>query len=225
MGEPGRERLPVGPQPGELHRERVLFGVPGHRVDPVAEAGGGEFGAHPAQIVVELGAVDVEVLGEVEREEPAANLEVIEVGPGAGGIDKAHQIGQERHLECRALDEQPGVPVEGRALLVEGGAQPGDAVGERGEREVEGPCPHPQQIEGRRARSGCHRVPPAGVAGAAGARPGRVVRIVGVMATAFPPQGHRYLRPPELRSRHGPPLFRSPHRPPRLRSRLGPPPP
>ncbi len=205
VGAYGRQRLAVRAQPGGLDREHAVFRVPGHGVDPVAEAGGGEFGARPAQVVVELRAVDVEPLGEVEREEPAADLDVIEVGPGARGLDQAHQVRQEGHLEGGSLDQQARVPAEGGALLVEGGAQPRYAVGERGEREVEGPHAHPQQVEGRRARSGCHRAPPARIAGAVGVRPGQVVRVVGVMATAFPSRGPRYLRPPNSPARHGRP--------------------
>lgn len=49
--------------------------------------------------------MDVEALGEVEREEPFAGSEVAEEGPGACGVGEGDQVGEEGDLEGRSVDE------------------------------------------------------------------------------------------------------------------------
>lgn len=123
---------------GEVDLEQGAFGVPADGVDLVAEVESGELSADPAAVRVVLGALDVEALGEVERVQPLARPEVAEEGPGARRVDEGHQVGQEGHLEGGVVEEQAGVPVEGGALFEEGGGDSSvDAVGERGEGEVE----------------------------------------------------------------------------------------
>lgn len=134
---------------GEVDFEQAPFGVPADRVDLVAEVQAGEPLADPAAVGVVLGALDVELLGEVEREEALTALQVVEEGPRAGRVGQGHQVGEERDLERGSLDEEARVPVEGRLLLVEGGGDAaGDPVREGGEREVEGADADAHEIEG-----------------------------------------------------------------------------
>ena len=64
--------LAVGVELGEVDLEQGAFGVPADGVDLVAEVESGEVVADPAAVGVVLGALDVELLGEVEGEEPLA---------------------------------------------------------------------------------------------------------------------------------------------------------
>lgn len=77
--------LPAGVELGVVDLEEVAFGVPAHRVDLVVEAEGGQVLGDPAAVGVVLGALDVEALGEVEREEAFSGPEVVEEGPGLAG--------------------------------------------------------------------------------------------------------------------------------------------
>lgn len=140
--------LSVAVELGEVDLEDVAFGVEADGVDLVAEVESGEAVGDPAAVGVVLGALDVEALGEVEGEEPVAGLEVVEEGPGAGGIGEGYQVGQEGDLDGGAVDEQAGVPVEAGALFVEGGVEFGEGVGEGGEREVEGADADADQVAG-----------------------------------------------------------------------------
>ena len=90
----------------------------------------------------------MEALGEVEGEEPVAGLEVVEEGPGAGGVGEGHEVGEEGDLDGGAFDEEAGVPVEGGALFVEGGVEFGEGVGEGGEGEVEGADADADEVAG-----------------------------------------------------------------------------
>lgn len=138
----------VGVELGEVDFEEFAFGVPADGVDLVAEVEGGELFADPAAVGVVFGAVDVEAFGEVEGEEAFAGFEVVEEGPGAGGVDEGDEVGEEGDLEGGAVDEEAGVPVEGGALVVEGGAEAGEGVGEGGEGEVEGADADAGEVEG-----------------------------------------------------------------------------
>ncbi len=133
---------------GEVDFEQVAFGVPADGVDLVAEVESGEVVADPAAVGVVFGAVDVEALGEVEGEEAVAGSEVVEEGPGAGGVGEGDQVGEEGDLEGGAVDEEAGVPVEGGALVVEGGVEFGEGVGEGGEGEVEGADADADEVAG-----------------------------------------------------------------------------
>lgn len=130
---------------GEVDFEECAVGVPADGVDLVAEVEAGEVSADPAAVGVVFGAFDVEALGEVEGVEAVLGAEVVEEGPGAGGVGEGDEVGEEGDLEGGAVDEESGVPVEGGVLFVEGDGEGvgvvgggGDAVGECGEGEVEG---------------------------------------------------------------------------------------
>ena len=148
VGASDRLGLAVGAQAGVVDVEQGLFGVPAHGVDAVPEVQGGELAADPAAVVVVLGARDVEALGEVEGVQPLVVPQVVEEAPRVGGVGEGHQVGEEGHLQGGALDEQPGVPVEGGALLVPGGLQSGLGVGEGGEGEVGGADADADQVVG-----------------------------------------------------------------------------
>lgn len=133
----------VGVELGVVDFEEVAFGVPADGVDLVAEVESGEAAGYPAAVGVVFGAVGVELLGEVEGEEPFFVLEVVEEGPGAGGVGEGDEVGEEGDLEGGPVDEESGVPAEVVALVVEGGGEffcslVGEAVGEGGEGQVEG---------------------------------------------------------------------------------------
>lgn len=128
----------VGVELGEVDFEHVSFGVPADGVDLVSEVESGEVLADPAAVGVVFGALHVEALGEVEREEPVAAFEVAEEGPGAGGVGEGDQVGEEGDLDGGAVDEESGVPVEAGVLFVEDGVEFGEGLGERGEGEVAG---------------------------------------------------------------------------------------
>jgi hypothetical protein len=119
----------------------------GQSADPPAEPATGELPARPRAVGVVLGARDVEPLGEVEREQPASLTQVTEERQRVGGFDQGHQIGEERHLQERALDHQPGMPAELRLPLEERGAQPVHRSGERGERQVRRPDADTDQVQ------------------------------------------------------------------------------
>ena len=138
----------VGVELGEVDFEDVAFGVPADGVDLVAEVESGEVVGDPAAVGVVFGALDVEALGEVEGEEPVAGLEVVEEGPGAGGVGEGDQVGEEGDLEGGAVDEEAGVPVEAGALFVEDGVEFGEGVGEGGEGEVEGADADADEVAG-----------------------------------------------------------------------------
>lgn len=130
---------------GEVDFEEGAVGVPADGVDLVAEVESGELFGDPAAVGVVFGSLDVEALGEVEGEEAVAGAEVVEEGPGAGGVGEGDEVGEEGDLEAGAVEEEAGVPVEGGALFVEGRGEGagvagggGDGVGEGGEGEVEG---------------------------------------------------------------------------------------
>ncbi|GAA3107421.1 hypothetical protein GCM10020254_61650 [Streptomyces goshikiensis] len=133
----------VGVELGVVDFEEVAFGVPADGVDLVAEVESGEAAGDPAAVGVVFGALDVELLGEVEGEEPFLVLEVVEEAPGAGGVGEGDEVGEEGDLEGGAFDEESGVPAEVAALVVEDGGEfagslLGQALGEGGEGEVEG---------------------------------------------------------------------------------------
>lgn len=138
----------VGVELGEVDFEEFAFVVPADGVDLVAEVQGGEFFADPAAVGVVFGAVDVEALGEVEGEEAFASLEVVEEGPGAGGVDEGDEVGEEGDLEGGAVDEEAGVPVEGGALVVEGGAELGEGWARAARERLKGPTPMPARSRG-----------------------------------------------------------------------------
>jgi hypothetical protein len=75
----------------------------------------------------------VEVLREVEREQPLAVAQVGQKGQLVRRVHEGHQVGQERHLQERALDHEAGMPAEGALLLEERGVQAVERVGERGQ--------------------------------------------------------------------------------------------
>lgn len=140
--------LPAGVELGVVDLEEVAFGVPAHRVDLVVEAEGGQVLGDPAAVGVVLGALDVEALGEVEREEAFSGPEVVEEGPGARRVDEGDQVGEEGHLDACAVDEQAGVPAEAGALVVEDGVEAGEGVGEGREGEVEGADADADEVAG-----------------------------------------------------------------------------
>lgn len=115
----------VGVELGVVDFVVGVVGVPADGVDLVVEVGGGELFADPAAVGVVFGSVDVELLGEVEGVEAVADAEVVEEGPGAGGVGEGGEVGEEGDLEGGAVDEEAGVPVEGGALFVEGGGEGG----------------------------------------------------------------------------------------------------
>lgn len=148
VGAAERLGFAVGVEPGEVDFEEVVFGVPADGVDLVGEVESGEVVGDPAAVGVVFGALDVEALGEVEGEEAVAVLEVVEEGPGAGGVGEGHQVGEEGDLEGGAVDEEAGVPVEAGALFVEDGVEFGEGLGEGGEGEVEGADADAHQVAG-----------------------------------------------------------------------------
>lgn len=102
----------VGVQSGVVDFEDVAFGVPADGVDLVAEVESGELVGDPAAVGVVFGALCVEALGEVERVEALVGFEVVEEGPGAGGVGEGDEVGEEGDLDAGAVDEEAGVPVE-----------------------------------------------------------------------------------------------------------------
>lgn len=142
-----------GVELGEVDFEEVAFGVPADGVDLVAEVESGEAVGDPAAVGVVFGAVDVELLGEVEGEEPFLVLEVAEKAPGAGRVGEGDEVGEEGDLEGGSFDEESGVPAEVAALVVEGGGEFADsllrqAVGEGREGQVEGADPDSDEVVG-----------------------------------------------------------------------------
>lgn len=133
---------------GVVDFEDFVFGVPADGVDLVAEVEAGEVFADPAAVGVVFGAVDVEALGEVEGEEAFARFEVVEEGPGAGGVGEGDEVGEEGDLEGGAVDEEAGVPVEGGALVVEGGAQGVTGWARAARERLKGPMPMPARSRG-----------------------------------------------------------------------------
>ncbi|BFO20645.1 hypothetical protein SHKM778_70330 [Streptomyces sp. KM77-8] len=140
---------PVRARSGEVHLEQGAFGVPADGVDAVAEVQGREVAGDPAAVGVVLGAADVEPLGEVEGVEALAGPEVVEEGPGAGGVGEGDEVGEEGDLDGDVVEEQAGVPGEAGVLVVEGGVQSGEGMGQRGEGEVEGADADADEVVGR----------------------------------------------------------------------------
>lgn len=167
VGAAQRLGLAVLVEPGVVDLEAGAGRVPAHRVDLLAEVGVGQVLGDPAAVGVVLGAVDVEAFGEIEREEALAALQPVQERPAAGRVDERHQVGEEGHLQGGAVDEQPGVPVEGGPLVVEGGGEPLDAVGQRGQRQVERADADPEQVV-RHVGAGPGRRGPAGASAGAG---------------------------------------------------------
>jgi hypothetical protein len=89
----------------------------------------------------------VEPLSEVEREQPAPVTQITEERQRVRGFDQRDQVGQERHLQERALDHQSGMPAELRFPLEERGREPLDRIGERGERQVRRPDTDSDQVQ------------------------------------------------------------------------------
>lgn len=138
----------VGVELGEVDLEGVAFGVPADGVDLVAEVECGEAVGDPAAVGVVFGAVGVEALGEVEGEEALAGLEVVEEGPGAGGVGEGDEVGEEGDLDARAVDEESGMPVEGGALFVEDGVEFGEGWARAARERLLGPMPMPTRSRG-----------------------------------------------------------------------------
>ncbi len=144
----------MGVELGVVDFEEGAFGVPADGVDLVAEVESGEVFADPAAVGVVFGAVDVEFFGEVEGVEPLVGFQVIEEGPGVGGVGEGDEVGEEGDLEGGVVDEEAGVPGEVGALVVERGVEVGEGVGEGGEGEVEGADPDAREVEGAGGRGG-----------------------------------------------------------------------
>ena len=82
----------------------------------------------PAAVVVVLPAQGVEALPDVERVEVAGPLEVVEERPARRRVGHGDQVGEERDLEGRVVEQHPGMPVEPVAGLEE---DPVEAVDSR----------------------------------------------------------------------------------------------
>ena len=119
------------------------------------DAGGG-----PAAVRVVVASQRIEGLAHVEGVELPRLLEPVQERVLGGGIGHGHQVRQEGDLQRRVLEEQPGMPVEARSAVQEGGAHVRQGIGQAGQPQAERPEAHAQQVQrlvcGARLGGGAH---------------------------------------------------------------------
>src|SRR5699024_6243749 len=103
--------------------EHAVF--PGHGYDAAVPAQRVQLGGDPPAVFVELGAQGVEGFADVEGVEPAALFEEVEERVRRGRVGHGDEVGEEGHLDGRALDHHARMPPEFGALVDEDGVDVG----------------------------------------------------------------------------------------------------